>query len=194
MATLDQGQWPRVMCTKGNASGSNRQKTPLKNCYQEQCTNEIWPKVHWSTLLPKRKATSEKLRFFWGRVYMHQGLAAWSNKFPYCTKYPKKITCFQQCTQKWHHLILPLFGTSYLRGPSYHNHVIARTLPHAIEAPQLGIMSANLTVYHPKISTPEQVGMTISESYITSNIVKILVLNTILGRPWFIILKVTTPT
>ncbi len=42
----------------------------LTNCYQEQCTNEIWPKVHWPTLLPKRKATSEKLRFFWGRVYI----------------------------------------------------------------------------------------------------------------------------
>ncbi len=28
----------------------------------------IWLKVHWPTLLPKRKATSEKLRFFWGRV------------------------------------------------------------------------------------------------------------------------------
>ncbi len=45
--TLDQRQWPQVMCTKGN---------------------EIWSKVHWPTLLPKRKATSEKLRFFWGRV------------------------------------------------------------------------------------------------------------------------------
>ena len=61
MVTLDQGQWPRFMRTKGNA--------PWSNCYQEQCTNEIWPKVHWPTLLPKRKATSEKLRFFWGRVY-----------------------------------------------------------------------------------------------------------------------------
>ena len=32
----------------------------LTNGYQEQCTNENWPKVHWPTLLPKRKATSEK--------------------------------------------------------------------------------------------------------------------------------------
>ncbi len=31
MVTLDQGQWPRVMYTKGNAPGSNRQKTPSKN-------------------------------------------------------------------------------------------------------------------------------------------------------------------
>ncbi len=42
----------------------------LTNWYQEQCKNEIWPKIHWPTLLPKRKATSEKLRFFWGRVYI----------------------------------------------------------------------------------------------------------------------------
>ncbi len=31
--------------------------------------------------------------------------------------------------------------------------VFVRTLPPAIEAPQLGIMSSNLTVYHPNIST-----------------------------------------
>ncbi len=31
MVTVDQGQWPRVMCTKGNAPESNRQKTPSKN-------------------------------------------------------------------------------------------------------------------------------------------------------------------
>ncbi len=35
---------------------------------QAKCTNGIWPKVHLPALLPKRKATSEKLRFFWGRV------------------------------------------------------------------------------------------------------------------------------
>ncbi len=29
--TLDQGQWPQVMSTKGNAPGSNRQKTPSEN-------------------------------------------------------------------------------------------------------------------------------------------------------------------
>ncbi len=42
----------------------------LANCYQEHCRNDIWPKVHRPTLIPKRKATSEKLRFFWGRVYI----------------------------------------------------------------------------------------------------------------------------
>ena len=31
MVTLDQVQWPRVMFTKGNAPGSNTQKTPSKN-------------------------------------------------------------------------------------------------------------------------------------------------------------------
>ena len=41
----------------------------LANCYQGHCRNDIWPKVHRPTLKPKRKATSEKLRFFWGRVY-----------------------------------------------------------------------------------------------------------------------------
>ena len=41
----------------------------LANCYQEYCRNDIWPKVQQPTLLPKRKATSEKLRFCWGRVY-----------------------------------------------------------------------------------------------------------------------------
>ncbi len=50
----------------------------LTNCYQEQCTNEIWPKIHWPTLLPKRKATSEKLRFFWGRVYGWRFRVKWS--------------------------------------------------------------------------------------------------------------------
>ncbi len=78
MVTPDQGQWPWVMCTKENApqmssdcarSVRNFRIGFLTNCYQEQCTNEIWPKVHWPTLLPKRMATSEKLRFFWGRVY-----------------------------------------------------------------------------------------------------------------------------
>ncbi len=31
MVTLDQGQWPQVMSTQGNAPGSNREKTPSKN-------------------------------------------------------------------------------------------------------------------------------------------------------------------
>ncbi len=48
IVTLDQGQWPRGMSIQGNAPGSN----------QEQCKNVIWPKVHWPTLFPKRKATS----------------------------------------------------------------------------------------------------------------------------------------
>ncbi len=36
---------------------------------------EYWElsKVHWTTLLPKRKATSDKLRFFWGRLYIPHG-------------------------------------------------------------------------------------------------------------------------
>ncbi len=40
------------------------------NWYQEHCKSDVWPKFHCPTLLPKRKATSEKLRFFWGRVYI----------------------------------------------------------------------------------------------------------------------------
>ncbi len=38
------------------------------NCYQEHFTNDIWSKIKWCTLFPKRKETSEKLCFFWGRV------------------------------------------------------------------------------------------------------------------------------
>ncbi len=44
----------------------------LASCYQEHCRSGIWPKVHRPTLLPKRKATSENLHFFWGKVYSHQ--------------------------------------------------------------------------------------------------------------------------
>ena len=43
----------------------------LANCYQEHCRNDIWPKVHQPTFLLERKTTSEKLCFFWGRVYKH---------------------------------------------------------------------------------------------------------------------------
>ena len=42
----------------------------LANCYQEHSTNDIWYKIKWCTLFPKRKATSKNLRFFWGRVYI----------------------------------------------------------------------------------------------------------------------------
>ncbi len=64
MVTLHQGQWPRIMFTKGIAPGRNFKWGSLAHCHQEHCRNEIWPKVHWHKLLPKRKATSEKLRFF----------------------------------------------------------------------------------------------------------------------------------
>ncbi len=43
MVTLDQGQWPRVMSTKGNAPGSNKQKTLSKNIKRlSQYTQNSW--------------------------------------------------------------------------------------------------------------------------------------------------------
>ncbi len=42
-------------------------KGSLANCYHS--TKDTWPSVYWCTPIPKRKATSQKLHFFWGRVY-----------------------------------------------------------------------------------------------------------------------------
>ncbi len=110
MVTLDQGQWPQVISTKGNAPGSNRQKTytlpkkerQLSNCLEAssfvkfqrwlalRCllsVQERWGIFEWgfwqivirsivemtfglNSPTYKRKATSEKLCFFWGRVYI----------------------------------------------------------------------------------------------------------------------------
>ncbi len=36
--------------------------------YLAHCRNDIWPKVYCPTLFHRRKANSEKLHFFWGRV------------------------------------------------------------------------------------------------------------------------------
>ncbi len=68
MVTLDQGQWPWVMCTKWNAPGEEFWNGVFGK-FLQNCRNDVWPKVHWPTLFPKRKANSENLRFFWGRVY-----------------------------------------------------------------------------------------------------------------------------
>ncbi len=52
MVTLEQGQWRWVMCTRGNALGSNKQKTLLKNikrfCQYIQCPLTLWKR--WGIL------------------------------------------------------------------------------------------------------------------------------------------------
>ena len=56
MVTLDQGQWPQVMSTKGNAPGK-------------------WHLAQSSlTYIPPQKAASEKLCFFLGWVYLLQSI------------------------------------------------------------------------------------------------------------------------
>ncbi len=42
MVTMEQDQWPRVMCTKGNAPGSKRQKTPSKNIIFPWLSRNSW--------------------------------------------------------------------------------------------------------------------------------------------------------
>ncbi len=42
----------------------------LANCYMGYFRNDIWPNVHWPcTVFCKRKATAEKLCFFWVKMY-----------------------------------------------------------------------------------------------------------------------------
>ncbi len=54
MVILEQGQWPQVMSTKGNAPGSNRKKTPLTKCQ----TVFSWYSVIWVHIFPRLSRNS----------------------------------------------------------------------------------------------------------------------------------------
>ena len=73
MVILDQCQWRPGSCPPRELSVREQWgicewgfcQIVTRNIFYR---NVVWPAIYWTTLHPKRKATSEKLRFFWGRV------------------------------------------------------------------------------------------------------------------------------
>ena len=82
--------FPVTTCTQTSCECARTMKNfgmgLLAYCYQEHSTNDIGSRIKWRSLFPKRKATSEKLRFFWGRVY---SLRSEDPKFEFRCTHPR---------------------------------------------------------------------------------------------------------